>query len=73
MPEVTGPAFRDPMDARPLRYRPSPDDEGFLLYSVGTDGEDDGGNAGAEGGREPATTPFAGKDWVWPIVARGAR
>ena len=58
----------DPMDGRPLRYHPGPPGA-FLLYTVGEDGRDDGGDG------HPATTNsnylslIAGKDWVWPAVA----
>jgi hypothetical protein len=55
----------DPYDAHHLRYRSEANDR-FILYSVGVDGVDDGG--------DPAPTPcesrarflFFGKDIVWP-------
>ena len=34
---------RDPGDGAAMRYRPDADGQGFTLYSVGPDGEDDGG------------------------------
>ena len=54
------------MDGRPLRYRPPEDEKGFLLYSVGSDGNDDGGNTEPEDPRRSYRTPFDGNDWVWP-------
>jgi hypothetical protein len=63
-PEVEGPI--DPMSGQPLRYRRLSGDAEFLLYSVGTDGKDDGGSVEVEDEDEPYRTPFDGKDWVWP-------
>ena len=56
----------DPMDGRPLRYRRQEDETGFLLYSVGSDGKDDGGSTELESQKLTYRTPFDGKDWVWP-------
>jgi hypothetical protein len=58
----------DRMDGKPLRYTPFSDGS-YLLYSVGLNGKDDGGNANSKqaGG-------FVGLDWhapdaVWPTLA----
>lgn len=65
----------DPMDGKPLRYLPK-EDRTYRLYSVGTDGVDDGGDASS-------TTPgdfyslldrsegniSSRKDLVWPMAA----
>lgn len=59
---------RDPLDGQPLRYRSEPSGA-YLLYSVGEDGRDDGGDGQPA---SPADTPLrlnAGKDWVWPAAA----
>jgi hypothetical protein len=51
-----------------LRYRLKADGT-FLLYSIGADGKDDGGDAGG------ATRMFYwlhGRDWVWPQPATEA-
>ncbi|MCP5519174.1 MAG: hypothetical protein H7A45_18170 [Verrucomicrobiales bacterium] len=57
----------DWMDGRPLRYRREPEG-GFLLYSVGSDGRDDGGDPRTEDGR--ATVVWqSGRDLVWPRAA----
>jgi hypothetical protein len=60
----------DYMDGHDLRYRLNPDGT-YLLYSVGKDGVDNGG--------EPTSLPasakffvgglFDGRDWVWPRAA----
>jgi hypothetical protein len=57
----------DFMDGKPLRYRLTPDGE-FLLYSVGLDGEDNGGDASpVENGT--IRNWAAARDVVWPRVA----
>ncbi len=70
VPEFLARVPRDFMDGQPLRYRPRPNG-GFLLYSVGDDGHDDGGDA-----RPTITDPpgvLSGRDWVWPIPATPAQ
>src|SRR5262249_51625643 len=52
VPEFLRAATRDPIDGKPLRYQPSPDGT-FLLYSVGKDGKDDGGDASPATGSGP--------------------
>jgi hypothetical protein len=60
----------DFMDCKPLRYKPRTDGD-FLLYSVGEDGVDDGGDP-----RPPPSSPsknwLYGRDIVWPRVATPA-
>jgi hypothetical protein len=63
----------DCMDSEPLRYRSNADGT-FLLYSVGDDGKDDGGNPSL-----PKNINYTGSnfywqndhalDWVWPQPA----
>lgn len=64
----------DPVDGKPLRYRPEPDGS-FLLYSVGPNGTDDGGNPAlekfVEGGKIYWLNNHA-LDWVWPRLATDA-
>ena len=55
----------DFMDGKPLRYRLQPDGN-FLLYSVGEDGKDDGGDATPDGS---ATDWTRARDIVWPRAA----
>lgn len=67
VPEFLSEVPRDPIDGHPLRYQFLPDGA-FLLYSIGSDGVDNGGDA---------STPAASKsfqwqrghDWVWPHSA----
>jgi hypothetical protein len=56
----------DCMDGRDLRYRLNPDGT-YLLYSVGEDGVDNGGDATPVEGRKPGF--LSGRDWVWPRAA----
>jgi hypothetical protein len=65
MPAFLSELPRDFMDGRPLRYKLKPSG-GFLLYSVGKDMEDDGGDPSCS-----RTNPnvWNGEDWVWPEVA----
>ncbi len=59
---------RDPVDGQSLRYRLQTDGK-FLLYSVGENGLDDGGNpACADHSSEKSLNWLARQnlDWVWP-------
>lgn len=56
----------DWMDGKPLRYRLNPDGA-YLLYSVGEDGVDDGGNAESPLRMNPNW--MITKDYVWPQSA----
>jgi len=70
----------DPMDGKPLRYRPRPDGA-FLLYSVGWNEMDDGGDAtepppSVVGGSNWRMSIMGtesswqkGRDWIWPLAA----
>ena len=69
VPEFLPAPPRDPVDGKPLRYHPNPDGR-YLLYSVGENGIDDGGDA------SPATVDskarlsiLRGRDMVWPQPA----
>lgn len=60
----------DWMDGKPLEYHPNPDGT-FALYSVGTDGRDDGGNpTPIEGTR--ASSIWNERDAIWPTPASAA-
>ena len=70
-PEFPAEVPLDRMNGEPLRYR-ADSAGGFLLYSVGSDGVDDGGNGGRAGATPsplPPTYWLFGKDWVWPQPA----
>ena len=58
----------DYQDGKPMRYRARADGT-YLLYSVGDDGQDDGGvaEAAVSSGEPPSLT--GGRDWVWPVAA----
>lgn len=70
VPEYLSAAPRDPVDGHPLRYRRSADG-GFVLYSVGTNGTDDGGDPNRDSARARPIMS-AGRDWVWPQPATAA-
>lgn len=73
VPEFLARIPLDYMDGQPLRYRVNPAGGVTLLYSVGEDGVDNGGDAASFGSGHPGESadPWTGKDWVWPqTVAR---
>jgi hypothetical protein len=60
---------RDPADGQPLRYRLKPDAT-FLLYSLGSDGIDNGGDPSpADTKTKSYSWPQRGRDLVWPTPA----
>ena len=61
----------DCMDGKPLRYRLQPNG-GFMLYSVGEDGKDDGGDSSMIPDKQNYRRIWDGKDAVWPAVATEA-
>jgi hypothetical protein len=67
VPEFLAAVPIDPMSGKPFCYRLK-NDGGYVLYSVGTDGKDDGGDATAS---KSADLPglWAGRDAVWPSAA----
>ena len=68
VPEFLPAVVLDPVDGQPLRYHPKSDGT-FLLYSVGMNGKDDGGNPyDPAGGNFYWLNPHA-LDWVWPQPA----
>lgn len=66
VPEFLAEVPRDFMDGQPLRYRRRPDGQ-FLLWSVGENLKDDGGNPLTATGRTGSW--LQGLDWVWPQAA----
>ena len=69
-PEILAIVPLDPVDGQPLRYRRNAD-ETFLLYSIGDDGVDDGGNPKSSGDSQSLQWQH-GRDWVWPQPATPA-
>lgn len=67
VPEFCAEVPHDPADGRLLRYRRLPEG-GFLLYSVGEDGTDDGGDPSPA---QLTASPnwLRGRDVVWPQPA----
>ncbi|HUC86427.1 MAG TPA: hypothetical protein VL970_14630 [Candidatus Acidoferrales bacterium] len=61
----------DPFDGKPLKYHPN-DHDTFLLYSVGEDGTDDGGDAGSPSSGTAGWYWLRARDWVWPQPATPA-
>jgi len=63
----------DPQDGQPLRYRRNLDGT-FLLYSVGKDGKDDGGDPThmSSGSSNLGWQNPQARDWVWPQPASEA-
>jgi hypothetical protein len=67
VPEFLSEVARDPMDGQILRYRLNADGT-FLLYSIGDDDKDDGGNPNPPAGSKSIQWQ-RGHDWVWPQPA----
>ena len=64
----------DPNDGKSLRYHPDADGT-YLLYSVGEDGVDDGGDANVPVGSGSSSLHWQNnraRDWVWPQPATEA-
>jgi len=63
----------DPFDGKPLRYRSNADGT-YLLYSVGEDGKDDGGDPTNTGSGSSSLywNNNKSRDWVWPQPATPA-
>jgi hypothetical protein len=70
-PEFLSAVPIDPFDGQPLRYRPNGDGT-FLLYCVGEDGVDDGGDPSQTGTTTSSSFDWQNRrarDWVWPQPA----
>jgi hypothetical protein len=70
VPEFSPAAPIDPYDGKPLRYHPNADGT-YLLYSIGEDGKDDGGDPTntASGSSSLYWQGNRVRDWVWPQPA----
>ena len=68
VPELLPEAPTDWMDGQLLRYRPAADGRTFLLYSVGIDGRDDGGDPIPAAGADRRDGLWSGRDAVWPAA-----
>jgi len=58
----------DYMDGQPMKYRLNADGS-FLLYSVGEDGKDDGGDATLSPENKSGMNLWYRKDFIWPAPA----
>ncbi len=69
VPEYLAALPRDLIDGQPLRYRLNADGS-FVLYSVGEDAHDDGGDSRlGDSSMSPQRRDWSsGRDWVWPQV-----
>jgi len=64
---------RDPVDGQPLSYQINSDGT-FLLYSIGEDGVDDGGDPSpASDTKSKSFSWRKGRDLVWPRPATPAQ
>ena len=68
VPEFLPAVPRDPVDGQSLRYHANTDGA-FTLYSVGEDGEDQGGNPEPANEKSGLLQWQRGRDWVWPRPA----
>ena len=66
VPEFLASVPIDCIDGQPLRYKLNKDGS-FLLYSVGSNGKDDGGDASLAEGKK--LDIWTGRDAVWPKPA----
>ena len=66
VPEFLSAVPIDPMSGKPLSYRTN--QTGYVLYSAGEDGVDDGGDPLPPAGSK-ATDIWSGRDAVWPTAA----
>jgi hypothetical protein len=69
VPEYLATLPRDLMDGQPLRYRLNADGS-FVLYSVGEDAHEDGGDSRHvdSSTSQQRLDGWSGRDWVWPQV-----
>ncbi len=73
VPDFVPAVPRDPVDGQPLRYRIHSDGT-FLLYSIGEDGADDGGDPSpASDTKSKSFSWQKGRDLVWPRPATPAQ
>jgi hypothetical protein len=67
VPQFIATIPHDLIGGQPLHYRRT-DDGKFLLYSIGWNEKDDGGQQKSHRGY-PYTDDYSKGDWVWPVMA----
>jgi hypothetical protein len=72
VPEYVAKVPCDLMVAQPLNYRCT-EENSYLLYSVGEDGEDNGGDGTPCASAYGSASIYTGRDWVWPRLAESLR
>ena len=73
-PEFLAAVPSDVVDGQPVRYRRNADGN-YLLYSIGENDQDDGGNPALESGTQSSSFQWQNPkalDWVWPQPASAA-
>lgn len=71
VPEFLSAVPCDPVDGAPLRYK-SQSNDSRLLYSIGENQKDEGGDVRPEKEGNPSLLWQRGRDWVWPRPATDA-
>ena len=74
VPEFLPAVPLDSVDGNPLRYRLNPNGT-YLLYSVGPNGKDDGGNPALDESVKGGNMSWLNNhalDWIWPQLATEA-
>lgn len=69
VPEYLSSVPVDYMDGKPMRYRVQADGS-YVLYSVGSDTVDQGGDPSRLSDQSQSANPWSRKDLVWPAPAR---
>jgi hypothetical protein len=68
VPELLPALPHDPLDGKPLRYKPNKDGT-FLLYCIGEDVTDNGGDSNPTKAGSKSMQWRNCRDWVWPQPA----
>jgi hypothetical protein len=69
LPHFSDSVPHDVIDGKPLRYQLKPDGT-YLLYSVGWNETDDGGQIAWNRKKKDASVDLTQGDWVWKLPAK---
>ena len=72
VPEYLAALPHDFMSGKALLYHLRPGENDFVLYSVGEDGKDDGGDPAQQEDKKSYRQIWDGRDAVWPSAAKAA-